>query len=200
MNNGRAYAAGVVAAVGVFSVAAYFLFVRPHAPSASSADSGVLAFPQNPAPAPGFTALVGTSSLSRTVPTGTEEYRNTHYGFSLRYPKDLKISLFDEGGGASTITFQNIAEVKGFQIFIVPYQGEQVSMERFREDDPSGVMNHPTNILVGGATATMFFSTNAALGDTIEVWVIKNGYLFEITAPKPLAIWLATAMQTWEFL
>ena len=200
MSNSRAYKAEIIAAICVFSFAAYFFLSQPRAPQISHADSNVLAFPQNLAPASSLAVFTGTSSLARMTPAGTAEYRNTLYGFSLLYPKDLTVSTFDEGGGARTITFQNIVEVKGFQIFIVPYQGEQVSMARFHEDEPSGVMEQPTNILVGGTNATMFFSTNAALGNTIEVWVIKNGYLFEITAPKQSDVWLANIMQTWKFL
>lgn len=200
MNNSRAYGAGIIAAICVFSFTAYFFLSQPRALQIPHADSNVLAFPQNLAPSSSFATFAGTSSLARMAPTGTVEYRNTSYGFSLLYPKSLIVSTFDEGGGAHTITFQNIAEVKGFQIFIVPYQGEQVSMARFREDEPSGVMEQPTNILVGGTNATMFFSANAVLGNTIEVWVIKNGYLFEITAPKQSDVWLANIMQTWKFL
>lgn len=195
------YAAGIGAAVGVF-LAAYFLFIAPPAPPASDTGLGVgaAAFPRDGASAPDLASAVGTSSLSLAAPSGTEEYRNTRYGFSLAYPNGLAVSTINEGDGASTIVFQNVEEAKGFQIFIVPYHGELVSRERFRRDNPSGVMDRPTNILVGGAKATMFYSANVALGDTIEVWVIKNGYLFEITAPKSLDRWLAAVMQTWEFL
>lgn len=77
--------------------------------------------------------------------------------------------------------------------------GTQINKTRFLEDEPSGVLEQPTNILVGGIQATAFFSTNAMLGDTVEVWLIKNGYLFEITAPKSLDTWLAKIIQTWQF-
>ncbi|MDE2021954.1 MAG: hypothetical protein KGI71_03535, partial [Patescibacteria group bacterium] len=197
------YAAGILAAVGMFSVTAYFFLIKPHGAPTPEASLDTLAFPQSLALAPDLAgALSGTSSPVSAPSTGTIRIRyvNTHYGFSLSYPKDLKVSEFDEGDDARTITFQNTAEVRGFQIFIVPYQGEQVSAARFRSDEPSGVMEQPANILVGGTKATMFFSTDATLGEIIEVWFIKNGYLFEITAPKPLGTWLARSIQTWEFL
>ena len=198
------YSIPIIVATGVFLISGYFLYRGSHISAVSDTSVYDVAFSQSQTPLPDLAAAVDASSsilsYTSTLSTGTEEYQNTHYGFSFLYPNNLKSSTFDEGSGASTITFQNTTEVKGFQIFIVPYQGEQVSMTRFRSDEPSNVMEQPKNILVGGAKATMFFSTNATLGDTIEVWVIKNGYLFEITAPKSLAVWLAHIMQTWKFL
>lgn len=46
----------------------------------------------------------------------------------------------------------------------------------------------------------MFFSKNIALGDTREVWFIKNGYLYEVTTLKSLDAWLTQILQTWKFL
>ena len=199
MNSGRVvYVGGIGVGLAAFFTITYFL-IRPHLPT-SNANTSTLVFPQNLASSSGPFAFAGEPPDVRIIPARTKEYRNTRYGFSLFYPDNLNVSIFDEGGGASTVTFQNILEVKGFQIFIVPYQGEQVSTARFHADEPSGVLKQPMNILVGGTKATMFFSTSATLGDTIEVWLIKGGFLFEITAPKQLDVWLAHIMQTWEFL
>jgi len=136
----------------------------------------------------------------RTAPAGTAEYRNTTYRFSLFYPDTLSVKEFDEGGGASTITFQNVSTVQGFQIFVVPYSAPQVSTARFKEDEPSGVMQQPLDVTIGGVFATSFYSTDANLGDTAEIWFIHGGYLFEVTAPKSLAPWFSQIMQTWEFI
>src|SRR3990167_8204177 len=74
------------------------------------------------------------------VPTaGLSEYYSARYRFSLFYPEKLEVKEYDEGGGASTITFQNVAAAQGFQIFVVPYHDPQVSEERFHTDVPSGV-------------------------------------------------------------
>src|SRR3989338_11613844 len=58
------------------------------------------------------------SAPSRTSSVRVKEYKNTRYGFSLLYPSDLKVATFDEGSGASTITFQNVEKAEGFQLFI----------------------------------------------------------------------------------
>ena len=126
-------------------------------------------------------------------------YTDTHYGFSLQMPQGLSAERYDEGGGASTFTFQNVGAGQGFQIFIVPYSGAQISDARFKEDEPSGVRTGAQNISIGGVPAVSFYSTNLALGDTAEIWFIRSGYLYEVTTLKPLAGWLSQIMQSWKF-
>lgn len=43
-------------------------------------------------------------------------------------------------------------------------------------------------------------SKDAVLGDTREVWFIRNGYLYEVTTLKPLEGWLQDIVQTWKFI
>ena len=131
--------------------------------------------------------------------TGMREYKSTAYHFSLLYPNYLKVSTFDEGGGATTITFQNIEKAEGFQLFIVPYSEPQVSEQRFRQDEPSGVRESLTNITVDGVVGEAFYSTNARLGDTREVWIVHGGFLYEVTTHKSLDTWLGAIIQTWKF-
>ena len=128
------------------------------------------------------------------------EYRSAAYHFSLFYPQELKVEERSEGGGASTITFQNVEKGEGFQIFIVPYSEPQVSEQRFKQDVPSGVRKSLTNITVDGATAAAFYSADAALGETREVWFVRGGFLYEVTTLKPLDAWLDGIMRTWKFL
>jgi len=136
----------------------------------------------------------------REAPAGFHEYRNEHYRFALFYPSDLAVNLHDEGMGASTITFQNTDSGKGFQIFVVPYAAPQVSPERFKKDVPSGVRKESANVTVDGALGTMFFSEQSLLGLTREIWVIHDGYLFEISTLKPLDNWLQSIMASFEFI
>ena len=110
------------------------------------------------------------------------------------------MQAFDEGSGASTIIFQDVTSAQGFQIFIVPYSTPQVSIERFKMDQPSGVMQEPHDLNIDGAFATMFVGKDQLLGPTREVWFIHGGYLFEVTAPHSLDEWLGTIMLTWRFI
>jgi hypothetical protein len=142
---------------------------------------------------------ISAASSSRNIPAGFKEYQSASYGFSLIYPAELAVSEFNEGQGAATVTFQNPASARGLQIFIVPYAESSISEARFRKDEPSGVRSNLQNITIDGATGASFYSRNAALGDTAEIWLIRGGYLYEITTLKPLAGWLSDIMQTWKF-
>ncbi|MEK7133591.1 MAG: hypothetical protein AAB804_00810 [Patescibacteria group bacterium] len=136
----------------------------------------------------------------REAPAGQKEYRDEHYRFALFYPDDLTVKMYDEGGGASTITFQNPTAAHGFQIFVVPYAGTQISNAQFKKDVPSGVRRGAKDATIDGVLATSFYSSNALLGETAEAWFIKGGYLFEVTTLKPLDTWLANIMQSWIFI
>jgi len=136
----------------------------------------------------------------RTAPAGYKEYYDAHYRFSLFYPESLTVQKFDEGGGAATIIFQNPGEAKGFQVFVVPYDGEQVSEERFRQDIPSGVRRNVQDVVVDGAKGAAFYSADPILGETREVWFIKNGHLFEVTTLKVLEADLLEVLGTWKFI
>jgi hypothetical protein len=146
------------------------------------------------------TATSPSSLPPRVAPPGTREYKSTRYHFSLFYPQELTVTEHNEGGGAMTITFQNIENVEGFQIFIVPYSKPQVSEERFRQDEPSGVRESLSTIIIDGATGAAFYSSNPLLGPTREVWFVRGGFLFEVTSLKPYEAGLASILSTWEFI
>ena len=138
----------------------------------------------------------------RDIPAGSKEFRSDLYDFSVLYPGSLTAAVRDEGSGAATITFQydDKKEIEGFQIFIVPFAGGQITDARFKEDIPSGVRTNLKNITIAGATGASFYSTDKTLGDTAEVWFVRGGYLYEVTTFKEQAQWLADILGTWTFL
>lgn len=151
--------------------------------------------------APVFTQPAASAlSQGRHIPEGWLEYRNEYYGFSLLYPEYLLVALRDEGSGAATITFQNEERQEGFQLFIVPYFEDGISEERFRQDVPSGVREELQNITVADATGAMFYSEDATLGATREVWFLYRQFLYEATAPRPLEPLLTEVIGTWQFI
>ena len=140
-----------------------------------------------------------TSSLELKVPPEMRPYKSLIFRFFLFYPDDLKVKEYT-GGSDSTITFNNEKTGKGFQIFVIPYKEDKITPEQFKKDLPSGVVENPTEILIDGLNATMFYGKDATMGDTREVWFIKNGFLYEVTTYKDLDAWLSSIMQTWRFL
>lgn len=143
-----------------------------------------------------------TTEPSAYLPNGLMEYKNSYYKFKLSYPSDLSVSEFAENNGGRTILFQSSKadEQKGFQIFITPYKYKEVTQERFKMDEPSGVINQQTEIIIDGIHAVMFYSKSGIIGDTREVWFINNGFLYEVATYKDLDSWLSEIMATWKFI
>ncbi len=137
--------------------------------------------------------------LGRIVPDGSLLYHTPAYHFSLLYPDNLTVHSFGEGGGASTITFENTATGYGFQIFVLPYTEATISDERFIKDNPIGVREDLQEGLIDGVTAAFFLSKNAGMGPSREVWFINKGYLYEATAPAVIDPWFLSIMTTWKF-
>lgn len=197
----------IILALAVCIVGAIFLFAKPSqrgqqtldTQTAATSSAAMITLPN--AAATGSIASTTEQSIGRRViPDGWREYRNATYHFSLLYPQELSVAERQEGGGAITITFQNVERAEGFQIFIVPYSEAQVSEERFKKDVPSGVRQNLTNVVVDGATGAAFYSSNLALGATREVWFVHKGFLYEATTLKPLEAWFRDILQTWKFL
>lgn len=149
---------------------------------------------------------IGTEEVESTIPEtkpsteGWRSYENKAYNFSLSYPQELSVFEYKESGGAISVVFEERVEGKGFQIYVTPYGESTVSPERFRLDVPSGVREEPMDIVVDGVLGTIFFSENGIMGETREVWFIKDGYLYEVMTYKQLDSWLSQIMQTWIFL
>ena len=133
------------------------------------------------------------------VPAGDRAYHDAEYQFSLDYPADLNLNKTDEGGGASTLTFESADGTKGFEIFVVPYAESSVSDDRFHHDEPSGVRNNLATTSIDGEVVSTFNGFNFALGDTYEAWFIHGGYLFEIATTKDLEAWLREILKTLTF-
>jgi len=127
------------------------------------------------------------------------QYKNLLLNFSIFYPNNLKITETSKGN-TSTIIFNDKKENRGFQVFVVPYLENEISEERLKMDLPSGIILEQKSITVDGVPATTFFSKNTKIGDTKEIWFIKNGFLYEIMTYKDLDNWLLEIMKTWKFI
>jgi len=141
-------------------------------------------------------------AIPASPPDGYIKYENKKYGFSYYRSPQATIKEFDEGGGAMTIVQENIKNVRGLQIFIIPYKEKTISEERFRLDVPSGVRKNVEKTFIGlpQVEAVTFNSYDEFLGETREVWFIYNGHLYEITTFKGVGDWFAPLLQTWRFL
>ncbi|HVZ76269.1 MAG TPA: hypothetical protein VG934_03330 [Candidatus Paceibacterota bacterium] len=140
-----------------------------------------------------------TTPPVQQAPAGYKEYHSDLYRFSIIYPDDLAFLAYPEAAGGGTFTFENDSQGRGFQVYVTPFQGSQITDERFKADDPSGVRDNLQNITVDGAVGASFYGKDKALGDTAEIWFLREGYLYEVTTLKATADLLTSVMQTWKF-
>ena len=167
---------------------------------ASGLTSGNVSTSSEPGTAATQTAYTESTPTTPKVSPDMLGYSNKAFNFGLLFPDNLRATEYKEQGDALTVSFQDPNTNEGFQVYVTPYNGKQIDTARFKLDEPSGVMKEPKDVFIGGAAATMFFSTNAVMGDTREVWFIRGGFLYEVTTYKELDTWLAEIMQTWKFI
>jgi len=96
-------------------------------------------------------------------------YKNAAFHFGLLFPDNLQATEYKEQDGAVTVSFQDTKTDQGFEVYVTPYADKQITPQRFKLDEPSGVIQSPTDVVIDGARATMFFGNNTIMGDTREV-------------------------------
>ncbi len=170
--------------------------------TAGSFGAGLQAESSPPEAAPGA-VVIPASQPGRpqpSLPAGFAEYRSERYGFSFFYEKEARVREFDEGEGATSITVEDEKRGHALQIYVLPYAESTISEERFRKDLPSGKRTEEEMIQIYGVPAVAFKSEVSVLGPTREVWLIRNGYLYEISVPLSMEGWLQGLLPTFRFL
>jgi maltose-binding protein MalE len=128
-------------------------------------------------------------------------YTDSQYKFSFEYPKDFTVTKFQEGEDGDTILVQEKESKKSFQIFISPFdEPGPLTKERVLEDLPDLIIKNPEQrVLKNGVPALIFFSEEASLGETREIWFVHNGFLYQISTYATLDNLVAKIMETWKF-
>jgi PsbP-like protein len=139
-------------------------------------------------------------SLASNASDEYKAYRNKDYGFSVDYPAQITPQEFPSRGDALTVLFQGADGEPGFQISVEPINGTEITPERFKLDEPSGVELDLHDTTVDGAPGITFVGFNADVGQTREIWFIHNDFLYEVTTYKELDSWLSDIMKTWRFI
>src|SRR5438105_2449887 len=84
-------------------------------------------------------------SVSASPPSSSDpksiEYTDDVFHFRLSYPAEHIVREYAEDEpGARTVAFEGPSLGESFQVFVVPYAESSITPERFKKDDPSGVM------------------------------------------------------------
>lgn len=132
-------------------------------------------------------------------PENVTIYQNTKYGFTFNYPNNYRIGSFAEGEG-DVVLLQDANAKTGLQITISPFDENinRLSEARIRQDLPDLDMQNVDQIMLGDLPAIFFTSSDSSFGNSVEVWFIKNGNLYQMSTYSyqlPLLEQVAKSMQ-----
>lgn len=140
-----------------------------------------------------------TSNETQVVLEGMKRYLHPTYNFSLLVPEEMTIQNYKEKGGAQTVTFEtpDANPPRDFQIYIVPYNEEQITSSQIAKDTHGTAIGEPQEVILGGNVRGIIFeSENQTLGRLREVWFLMKGRLFEVTTTAGNDEWLAEILST----
>ncbi len=168
----------------------FFLFYAPQPTKSSPQSMGQSKFE-------GLADYVPVTA--RVPPPQYRHYWSDDFAFSLFYPEDMVIDEHPERNGGMTAVFYNKDTDEGFQVYVAPYFADTITEEQFKRDVPSGVRKNEKRGTIHRTESVEFESEDEVLGPTFEVWVIKYGYLYEITAPLDQRGLVEQVVKDWRF-
>jgi len=131
-------------------------------------------------------------------------YTNPAYGFSFEYPDGLAIGEWTDPldeGDATTVLIQSVPENVFFQMYITPWGDPQTPLTAalIEEAAPQLQVHDARPIIVGGVDGIMFSAQAPNQGDSVQVWFVHDGALYQIsTYPEQLPL-LSKVLTTWTF-
>jgi len=192
----------ILVLLAIFGAAGFFIYRAVNESNPLLSKEGAGGGQTSPQPSP-----------SKGEGEGQEQvYTHPDYGFTLRYPGNLKLGKFPEGEG-EIILFQGqntpltkgVGGIEGFQIFISPYnETEEFSKEVILKADPKMKIENDKNIKIGGIVSSeegtdpsassgqvkvttspipaLSFDSSNDQTPTHEVWFVADGNLYQATS------------------
>lgn len=135
---------------------------------------------------------------TESAPSDTDIFSHPDFRFSFALPDDFTVSESGYGEDATIITFEKSQE-EGFQIFVAPFdEPGPLSPERIHIDEPDLVIKNSQQTTLDGISA-LAFESESEIGNTYEIWFIRNGKLYQITARALFEAELMKILKTWKF-
>ncbi len=172
----------------------------------------------NPAPADQNSAgqNVSTAPLTATSSpsVGFKTFTHPGYGFSFDYPVNWNVSSFAEGEGETVLIQRASASDQrnnprnisgqgegGIQIYISIFDEPDtvLTKQRILQDIPDLKIANDQPMKVAGLDALRFDSVNQSGRNTKEVWLVYNGFLYQISTVVGSEAVLNKMIETWRF-
>jgi hypothetical protein len=131
----------------------------------------------------------------------SESYESSDYGFSLKYPSELKMTPIDGGdSGSDVLLFQQDGTGYGFQIAISSYDDAgDVTAERIKADIPDMMVKDPEPVNLGARGKGVTFLDGDGADVSRQIWFAGGGYLFQITSAPQFDPIMQKILATWQF-
>ena len=139
-----------------------------------------------------------TSELPQEFIHEDDRYQNTAYGFSFTLPAEYTTQSNPVWDDSHIYTFDGGGE-KSFQIFVTPHDEPIINPERIKLDVPDIVMNNIRTATLDSVEALVFESHDSSVGDTYEVWFVRNDHLYQMTTYREHQNELNEILSTWKF-
>ena len=125
-------------------------------------------------------------------------YENEKYRFSFKYPEGFTPREFSDELGDVVVVEKSGEE--GFQVFVTPFdEPGPVTPERILLDVPEMIIESPQSVNIAGVETLVFFTPEEGLGKTREVWFVREGHLYQVSARSEFDAELSKIMATWKF-
>ena len=132
-------------------------------------------------------AYANHASAEPTTSTEYAEYRNSRFGFSLPYPGDMTVGVYDQPDAGQKIQFSDPTADKIFEITTAPFTVLDVAI---------GEESAPTT---NSDQSTQLGIVRVIRDDTFNVSFIKDGVAYTVTTMAQLETWLTNILKTWQF-
>ena len=128
-------------------------------------------------------------------------YSNPDFKFTIQIPNSLTEHNIPDKNGSLTILFKSDDKNKNFQIRASSFdEPPPLTAARVKKALPDMMMDQPEDITIGdGIPALSFYSQDASLDDSKEIWFVANGHLYQISGYANSESWLMNILASWKF-
>ncbi len=115
----------------------------------------------------------------------TSEYVHEKTGLSFAYGDDYSVRLVTEQGIDSVVVQSEEDASRGLQVSILPFDEDPstLTFERIQTDIPDIDIEKPQAGTLPFGSLALSFETGEGTFRTREVWFVREGYLYQISAP-----------------
>jgi len=200
----RSYLPIILGSLVCLCVLAYFVLRRPATPHVEqsstresvqqAADSGKAANAE----------ALSASAAAAASQSATAPFSHTYHnalGFSFRYPDALTLGVYENPeDGSLTVTVQNAGTHIGFQVFAKPWSGAgTMTAEQVEHDIPQIAAHNFQPVSLDGVPGLAFGATDANFGDSTQIWLVRKGFLYQISTYSTQGALLSKVLGTWQW-